>query len=93
MLNNYLLQIREIMRVLDTKFDSNIQENLTWSQNAVTWAWIYCIWSVKNNFLKVHIFCTSAIMESQIICKNEFLQILDPVPKCTWDPKNPFLWI
>ena len=37
-----MLQIREIMSVLDTKFDTNLQENLTRSQNSVTWAWIYC---------------------------------------------------
>ena len=31
-----MLQIREIMSVLDTKFDTNLQENLTRSQNSVT---------------------------------------------------------
>ena len=89
-----LLQMKEIMGVLDTKFDSNLQENLTRSQNFVIWAWIYGIWSVKNYFLKIHIVCTSAIMECQRICINVFFRILHPnIPKCTWDPKNLFLWI
>ena len=35
MLNNYLLQMRETMRVLDTNSDSNLQENFTRSQNSV----------------------------------------------------------
>ena len=90
----FLLQIREIMKVLDPKFDSNLQENLCRSQNSVIWVWIYGIWSVKNTFLKIHIFCASAIMECQRVCKNGFFQISDPnIPKHTWDPKNPFLWI
>ena len=89
-----LLQTKEIIGVLDTKFDSNLQENLTRSQNFVIWAWIYGIWSVKNYFLKIHIVCASAIMECQRICINVFFQILHPnIPKCTWDPKNLFLWI
>ena len=37
MLNNYhyLLQIREMMEVVDTKFDSDLQENFASSQNSV----------------------------------------------------------
>ena len=94
MLNYYLLEMREIMKVLGTKFDSNLQENPTTSQNSVIWAWIYKIWNVKSNFLKTCIFCTSAITECQRICKNRFFQILDPnIPKPTWDPENLFLWI
>ena len=94
MLNNYLLQMREIVAVLDTKFDCNLLKNLTRSQTSAMWAWIYTVWSIKNNFLKVHIFCTSVIMECQRICKYWFFQILDPnILKCTWDPKYLFLWI
>ena len=94
MLNYYLLEMREIMKVLGTTFDSNLQENPTTSQNSVIWAWIYKIWNVKSNFLKTCIFCTSAIAECQRICKNRFFQILDPnIPKPTWDPENLFLWI
>ena len=95
MVNNYLLQMKEIMGVLDTKFDCKLQENLTRSQNSVIWAWIYAIWSIKNSFLKDHIFCACVIMECQRISKNGFFQILDPnIPKCTWDPKYLFfLWI
>ena len=90
----FLLQIREIMGVLDPKFDSNLQEKLTRSQNSVIWALIYGIWSVKNNFLKIHIFSASPIMECQRICKNGFFQTSDPnIPNCTLDAKNLFLWI
>ena len=35
MVNNYLLQMKELMGVLDTKFDCKLQENLTRSQNSV----------------------------------------------------------
>ena len=87
------LQIREITGVLDPKFDSNLQENLTRSHYSVIWALIYGICSVKNNFLKIHIFCKSAIMECQRICKNGFFWIYPNIPNCTLDPKNPFLWI
>ena len=54
-----------------------------------------CHLKYKSNFLKVHIFCASVIMECQRICKNWFFQILDPnILKCTWDPKYLFfLWI
>ena len=90
----FLLQIREIMGVIDPTFDSNLQENLTRSQNSVIWALIYGIWNVKSNFLKIHIFCASTIMECQGICKNGFFWTLDPsIPNCTLGPKNPFLWI
>ena len=90
----FLPQIREIMGVLDPKFDSNSQEKLTRCQNSVTWSLIYSIWSVENNFLKIYSFCTSAIMECQRICKNGFFQTSDPnIPNCTLDPKNLFLWI
>ena len=93
MVNNYLLQMKEIMGVLDTKFDCKLQENLTRSQNSVIWAWIYAIWSIKNSFLKDHIFCACVIMECQRISKNGFFQILDPnIPKCTWDPKYLFFF-
>ena len=82
----FWLQVWEIVRVLDPKFDSTLQENLTRFQNSVISAWIYGIWSVK-----IHIFCASVIMEFQRICKNGFLWTSDPnLPKCTWDPKKPF---
>ena len=88
------LQIREILGVLDPKFDSNLQGKLTRSQNSVIWALIYGIWSVRNNFLKIHIFCASAIMECQRICQNGFFWTSDPnISNCTLDPKKPFLWI
>ena len=93
-LKQFPLQKREIMGVLDPKFNSNLQENLTRSQNSVIWPLICGIWSVKNNFLKIHIFCASAIMEYQRICKNGFFRTSDPnILNCTLDPKNPFLWI
>ena len=90
-----LLQTKEIMGVLHTKFDSLIyKKTLPDPQIFVIWAWIYGIWSVKNYFLKIHIVCASAIMECQRICINIFFRILHPnIPKCTWDPKNLFLWI
>ena len=84
----FLLQIREITGVLDPKFDSNLQGNLTRSQNSVIWPLIYGIWSAKNNF------CISAIVECQRIFKNGFFRTSDPnIPCFILDPKNPFLWI
>ena len=88
------LQIMYIMGVLDPKFDSNLQENLTTSQNSVFWALIYGIWSVKNNFLKIHIFCAFAIMECQRICKNGFSELWTQISQIALlDSKNLFLWI
>ena len=93
MLSNFQYRSGKLW-VLYPKFDPNLQENLARSQNCVIWAWINGIWSVKNNFLKVHIFGTSAIMECQRIYKHRFFQTSDPnISKCTWDPKNLFLWI
>ena len=61
--------------VVNPKSDPNLQENLARSQNFVIWAWICDIWSIKINFSKVHIFCTSAIMECQNDAKMDFSEL------------------
>ena len=43
-------------------------------------------------FLKVYMFCASAIMECQRICKNGFFRTTDTdISKCARYPKNAFL--
>ena len=94
-LKQFLLQIREIMGVLNPKFDSNLQENLTISQNSVIWPLICGIWSSKKNFLKIHTFWAYTIMECQKICRNGFFRTSDPnIPNCTLGLKHTFfVWI
>ena len=72
MLNNYLLQMREIMAVLDPKFDHNLQKNLTRSQNSVIWAWIYAIWNIKTTFWKFIFFVHLSLWNVKEYAKIDF---------------------
>ena len=90
----FLLQIREIMKVLDPKFDSNLQEDLCRSQNSVIWVWIYAIWSVKDTFWKFIFFVHLPLWNVKEYAKMFFSKFQTQISQNTLEiPKTLFLWI
>ena len=86
----FLPQIREIMGVLDSKFDSYLPENFASSQNSVIWALIYGIWSVKKTFWKFTFFAHLPLCNAKDYAKMNSSNFGPKYPEMHLRSQKPF---